>query len=72
MGYGREQIDQLQKTINRVPCDLVLVGTPFDLARLLKCDHPVQRVSYELDDGGVDFLKSIWKKFRGQIEALPI
>ena len=48
MGYGHEQMRDLEVTINSTPCDLVVVGTPIDLTRLLKIDHPMERVRYEL------------------------
>ncbi|MCU0521182.1 MAG: cyclic 2,3-diphosphoglycerate synthase [Anaerolineae bacterium] len=48
MGYGEKQIRDLEETINRTPCDLVIVGTPIDLTRLLKSEHPMERVRYEL------------------------
>jgi len=48
MGYGREQMRDLEVTINNTPCDLVVVGTPIDLTRLLKIKHPMERVRYEL------------------------
>ncbi len=48
MGYGEAQIKDLEATINATPCDLVLVGTPIDLTRLLSIKHPMERVRYEL------------------------
>jgi predicted GTPase len=48
MGYGDAQIRDLEATINATPCDLVIVATPIDLTRLLKIDHPMARVRYEL------------------------
>ncbi len=48
MGYGHEQMRDLEVTINSTPCDLVVVGTPIDLTRLLKINHPMERVRYEL------------------------
>jgi len=48
MGYGHEQMRDLEVTINNTPCDLVIVGTPIDLTRLLKIKHPMERVRYEL------------------------
>lgn len=48
MGYGETQVKELEKTINASDVDLVLVGTPIDLGRLLKIDKPSQRVRYEL------------------------
>lgn len=54
MGYGRAQQDELRATIEAVPCDVVVAGTPIDLARVLALspDRPVRRVSYELADHG--------------------
>jgi predicted GTPase len=48
MGYGGQQVKDLEETIRRVPCDLVISATPIDLTRVAKIYHPVQRVSYEL------------------------
>ena len=52
MGYGDEQIRELEATIARVPCDVVIVGTPIDLRRLVKIDKPVVRARYELQEIG--------------------
>jgi len=52
MGYGKAQIEDLEKTINATPCDVVLAATPIDLTRLVKIDKPVQRVKYEYQDHG--------------------
>ncbi len=52
MGYGREQIADLQETINNAPADLVLVATPIDLARIVEIQKPNQRVRYELQEIG--------------------
>jgi predicted GTPase len=48
MGYGNEQIAELEQTINNTPCDLVIVATPIDLCRVLNIKRPFQRVRYEL------------------------
>ncbi len=48
MGYGEKQIHDLENTINNTPCDLVIIGTPIDLTRILKIKHPMERVRYEL------------------------
>lgn len=48
MGYGERQIHELEQTINATSCDLVLVGTPIDLARMLKINKPALRVRYDL------------------------
>ncbi|MCH6553495.1 MAG: tetraacyldisaccharide 4'-kinase [Acidobacteria bacterium] len=50
MGYGETQQRELQETINRTPCDLVLVATPVDLTRLLRLNKPSLRVSYEIEE----------------------
>lgn len=52
MGYGDDQIKDLEATINATPCDLVLIATPVDLRRLLKIKVPAQRVRYELEEIG--------------------
>ncbi len=59
MGYGEAQMKELEKTINQSDADLVLVGTPIDLGRLLKIDKPTQRVRYELQVIGQPNLKDI-------------
>jgi predicted GTPase len=48
MGYGAEQVAELEETINRIPADLVLIATPIDLGRLVKIKMPSQRVRYSL------------------------
>jgi predicted GTPase len=50
MGYGAEQIAELEETIRRTPCDVVVIGTPIDLTRVLKLDKPAVRVRYELSE----------------------
>jgi predicted GTPase len=50
MGYGAVQRHELEETINRVPCDLVLVATPVNLASILKLNKPSVRVSYEAEE----------------------
>jgi predicted GTPase len=52
MGYGEHQIRELEQTINQTPADLVLVGTPIDLSRLLDLNKPAQRIRYELQEIG--------------------
>ncbi|MEA3310522.1 MAG: cyclic 2,3-diphosphoglycerate synthase [Chloroflexota bacterium] len=59
MGYGDEQIKALEETINNTPCDLVVIGTPIDLTRILKIKHPMQRVGYELQVIGKPTLADI-------------
>ena len=66
MGYGAEQIRDLEETIRRVPCDLVLSATPIDLTRVAKIYHPVQRVRYELQVIGKPTLEDVLVERLGQ------
>jgi predicted GTPase len=50
MGYGAEQVRDLETTINAVPCDTVVIGTPIDLRRVLTIARPSVRVSYALEE----------------------
>ena len=50
MGYSAMQCHELEETINRVPCDLVLVATPIDLGHMVKMNKPSLRVTYEVED----------------------
>ncbi|HEY73840.1 MAG TPA: GTPase [Thermoflexia bacterium] len=62
MGYGDEQVRDLEETINAVECDLVLSATPIDLRRILKVRHPMDRVRYELQVIGQPTLEEILKE----------
>lgn len=50
MGYSEQQIKDLQETINRVPCDVVISGTPIDLTKLITINKPLVTVGYELKE----------------------
>jgi len=50
MGYSAMQRHELEETIRRTPCDLVLIATPIDLARVIKLDRPNLRVTYEVEE----------------------
>ena len=50
MGYSALQRHELEETIRRTPCDLVLIATPIDLARVIKLDKPNLRVTYEVEE----------------------
>ena len=52
MGYGAQQVKDLEATINRVPCDVVVIGTPIDLNRIISINKPTVRVRYELQEIG--------------------
>jgi predicted GTPase len=59
MGYDETQIKELEQTINATPCDLVIIGTPIDLGKLLHIKHPHQRVRYDLQEIGRPTLAEI-------------
>ncbi len=61
MGYGETQIRELEETINRADADLVIIGTPIDLRRVLKIDKPSDRVRYELQVIGTPTLEDLLK-----------
>ncbi len=63
MGYGKQQIKDLEETINNTPCDLVVSGTPIDLSRVVKVNKPIVRVRYELDEIGRPTLKDVLQEF---------
>jgi predicted GTPase len=66
MGYGDKQIKELEQTIAAVEADVVVIGTPIDLNRVVKIDKPSVRVRYELQEIGkptlIDVLKDFPKK----------
>ncbi len=59
MGYGEEQMRDLEATIARTPADLVLIATPIDLRRIIRIDKPALRVSYELQEIGTPDLADV-------------
>ncbi len=63
MGYGDKQVKDLETTINRTPCDTVIIGTPIDLNRLIKIKKPTVRVSYELQEIGKPDLMDVLGPF---------
>ncbi|KAB2846737.1 MAG: GTPase [Melioribacteraceae bacterium] len=62
MGYGDDQMKDLETTINNVDCDSVVTGTPIDLGRILKINKPSTRVTYELQEIGANTLESVLKE----------
>ncbi len=61
MGYGEAQMRDLEATIDRADVDMVIVGTPIDLTRVIKINKPYQRVRYELQEMGKPTLEDILK-----------
>lgn len=63
MGYGDEQMKDLEATINQVPCDAVVIGTPIDLRRIIHIKKPSVRVQYTLEETTKPDLKDVLDKF---------
>jgi predicted GTPase len=59
MGYGKKQREDLRETIRRCDPDLVLIGTPIDLRRLIDFERPALRVTYKLREHGEPTLKDV-------------
>ncbi|MFC1838086.1 cyclic 2,3-diphosphoglycerate synthase [Thermodesulfobacteriota bacterium] len=59
MGYSRDQINDLESTINNVDCDLVLFATPIQLKKILSIDKPAIRVRYEYQDHNHPILEDV-------------
>jgi predicted GTPase len=59
MGYSDEQLRDLEQTINAVDCDVVVTGTPIDLARLIQSRHPIRQATYELEELGEPTLADV-------------
>jgi predicted GTPase len=66
MGYSAMQRSELEETINNVPCDLVLVATPIDLAHIIKLNKPHLRVTYEIEELGPSRLAGLIEGFLRQ------
>jgi predicted GTPase len=62
MGYGDEQMRDLEATIERTPADLVLIATPIDLRRVIRIAKPALRVGYELQEIGRPDLSDVLKE----------
>jgi len=52
MGYGEQQLKDMETTINNTECDAVVIGTPIDLSRIIKINKPNTRVYYNLQEIG--------------------
>ena len=69
MGYGDEQLAELEATINATPCDVVITGTPIDLGRLINVKHPIRHATYELQELGRPNLEDALRPVLTQIET---
>jgi len=63
MGYGDQQVKDLQSTINAVDCDAVVIGTPIDLKKIVKMNKPAVRVQYTLQEIGEPTLDDVLSQF---------
>ncbi len=63
MGYGEQQLKDLEETINNADCDAVIIGTPMDLTRIISINKPTTRVHYDLDEVGDTNLSGVLKGF---------
>jgi predicted GTPase len=63
MGYGAQQLKDLEATIHRTPCDAVVIGTPIDLQRIIKIKKPAARVYYHLQEIGKPDLVMVLEEF---------
>lgn len=63
MGYGQQQLKDLEATIERTDCDAVVIGTPIDLSRVIKINKPYTRVFYDLQEVGKPDLEDLLQDF---------
>ncbi|MBI2252508.1 MAG: GTPase [Armatimonadetes bacterium] len=72
MGYSKKQIKELEETIEAAPCDLVVIGTPVDLRKIMKISKEAVKIRYELEELGHQNLEYYLKEFieKCQIKAL--
>ena len=63
MGYGAQQLKDLEATINQADCDVVIIGTPMDLTRVININKPSTRVHYDLEEVGDLHLKDVLDEF---------
>ena len=64
MGYSKKQIKDLQTTINKSKCDVVIDGSPVNLKKLIKINKPIINVGYELEEVGKLNLEKILRNFK--------
>src|SRR5690606_15585529 len=63
MGYGEQQLKDLEATINKAECDAVIIGTPIDLTRIINIIKPTTRVHYDLAEVGTPNLEQVLAEF---------
>jgi predicted GTPase len=68
LGYSAKEIKDLETTINSIPCDAVIIGTPIDLTRLLKINKPLVRVRYDLQEIGKPDLEEVMNSLMRKVK----
>lgn len=63
MGYGKQQVADLEETINNTDCDLVVSATPIDISRIIKINKPIVRVTFEVEAIGRPNLEDVLKDY---------
>jgi predicted GTPase len=71
MGYGEQQMKDLETTIANTPCDVVVIGTPIDLPRFIKVKQPVVKIGYELQEIGKPTLEEVLIDFVSKFKLQP-
>lgn len=66
LGYYEDQLSDLEASIRATPCDLVLIGSPIDIRRVIQIDKPSMRVRYELEEIGEPTLDTVLDEFLGK------
>ncbi|HMD78779.1 MAG TPA: GTP-binding protein [Nitrososphaerales archaeon] len=70
LGYSDAQLKELEKSINSVVCDAVVLGTPSDIRRMIRIKHPVARVTFEASEVGKPRLEGLIRSNRRLAEAV--
>ena len=68
LGYGRKQMKELEEIINKVPADVIVLGTPSDISKYLKINKPVVKVSYEIKEVNEPSLEDVIEDFLNNIK----
>ncbi len=63
MGYSKKQVRDLEETLNKIPCNIVIGATPIDLSKVVKVNKPVVRVIYEIEEIGKPDLEDVIDQF---------
>jgi len=66
LGYGEEQVAELEETISRVDCDVVISATPIDITRLVDVEKPIVRVRYGVGEAGEEALRRVVDSFTAE------